>query len=229
MADGIPRKIEPFEVAFKAVERSIQYGGNIHYAAPRKPPHNGIDLGVPEGTPIQVPADRVVLIGITKEKSPAGKSMGNALIFFVPNNGNPYFLALLHLSPKTFQQLRRSHFSIGSEIVSEPGVNTVVAYGGKSGINNSGPHVHVNATTEFMYGGQNYTAIQFMGMYRQDKLEQFLQGKNFSSILPASRLHSNSLAGFLDPTELIRKGTLRFSTQPEQQREKNESTRIALK
>jgi hypothetical protein len=231
-AHKIPRRADPFEEAFRLVERSKRTGGGIHFGAQRTAPHNGIDLFVPENTPLQAPAERAVLIGTTLESSAAGRSMGNALIFFVPNEGRPYFVALLHLSARTFQHLRRARLSVGSVVEARPGSEaTAVAYSGSSACGPSAPHVHVTATTEFMFGGRSYTAEGFMEMYRRGELGTFLQGKNFYALMPASRYRQpNSLAGYLDPAELIRRRELRLSAQPQPPlvASRGESRRAAL-
>ncbi|MEW6035787.1 MAG: hypothetical protein AB1529_04185 [Candidatus Micrarchaeota archaeon] len=213
---GVPRRTDPFEEAFAAVGASERRGGYIHFGARRTNPHNGIDLAVPEGTPIQVPASRAVLIGITREGSAAGRSMGNALIFFVPDERRPYFLALLHLSPRTFAHLRRSHVSIGSEMSSGPGTGSVVAYSGSSAIQSSAPHVHVTATTEFMFGGRVFTARNFLAMERGGELARYLRGKNFFALQTRARIRQpDSLSGYMDPAALMRDGSLRLSSQPQ--------------
>ena len=214
-ARRVPRRADPFEQAFRLVERSERTNGGIHFGGQRTNPHNGIDLFVPEGTPIQTPAGRAVLIGTTRESSPAGRSMGNALIFFVPGE-RPYFVALLHLSPRTFQHLRRSHISIGGEVAAgRSSEGTVVAYAGSSATGPSGPHVHVSATSEFQFGGKTYTAAEFMERYDRGELPQYLRGKNFFAIMPASRYRNpSSLQGYLDPAQLMRRQELRVASLP---------------
>jgi len=213
----VPRRADPFEQAFRQVERSERTNGGFHFGAARQTPHNGIDLFVPVDLQLQVPAERAVLIGTTRESTPAGRSMGNALIFFVPNDGRPYFVSLLHLSPRTFQLLRREHIGIGTEVEMRPGRDgTPVAVTGRSATGPSGPHVHVSATTEFQFGGRSYTADSFMEMYRQNELGAFLRGKNFYALMPASRYRNPaSLAGYVNPADLIRRGELRVSSQPQ--------------
>ncbi|MFH0885401.1 MAG: hypothetical protein V1861_06860 [Candidatus Micrarchaeota archaeon] len=212
----VPRRADPFEQAFRLVDRSERTGGGFHFGAVRQTPHNGIDLFVPEGIPIQVPAHRAVLIGTTRESSPAGRSMGNALIFFIPNEGRPYFVSLLHLSPRTFQLLRRERISIGTEVEMRPGgEGSPVAVTGRSATGASGPHVHVSATTEFQFGGRSYSADSFMEMHQRGELGAYLRGKNFFALMPAARYRDpSSLAGYLNPADLIRQGALRMSSQP---------------
>ncbi len=213
----VPVRADPFEQAFRLVERSERTGGGIHFGAQRTNPHNGIDLFVPEGTPIQVPAGRAVLIGTTRADSPAGRSMGNALIFFIPGE-RPYFVALLHLSDRTFTHLRRARISIGTEVEAQPGGGgrgAVVAYSGSTACGPSAPHVHVTATTEFQFGGRTYTAAQFMERYDSGSLSGFLRGKNFYALMTASRYRNpSSLSGYEDPSGLIRRQELRLASVP---------------
>ena len=211
----IPHRTDPFVQALQRVQASEHNGGNIHFGAPRETPHNGIDLGVSVNTPLQVPADKVILIGTTREDSTAGQSMGNAIILFVPDPVTPYFLALIHLSPKTFDHLHHANISIGTELTSESGLNNIIAYTGSSAIRNSAPHLHVTVATDFTFGGRNYTASEFMKMHTNRELSAFLQKKNFYAFVPSAHIRDpSSLVGYLDPTELIKNGSLRFSTEP---------------
>ncbi len=207
--ESVPRKTDPFERAFREVD-----GGTRYFGAPRgERRHPGMDLFVSKNTPVQPPADRAVLIGVTRHrKSEAGKTMGNALVFFVPDAEQPYFLAFLHLSPRTFRVLRER--DIGTEIHGETG-GRVVAYTGDSATERAGAHLHVTAMTTFQFGGTVYTAREFMEKYREGTLADFLGRRNFTSITPPGALRSRrSLAGYVDPMELVRGGHLRISSLP---------------
>src|SRR4030095_3908435 len=95
LIDSVPRKAEPFEEAFESVGFGTRYFGAKRGENYR---HQGIDLFVGKNTPVQVPAREAILIGVTRHKgSDAGKTMGNALVFFVPDPQRTYFLAFLHL------------------------------------------------------------------------------------------------------------------------------------
>jgi|GEM_PF-2910221 len=231
--DIVPRKPYPFETAprnvdpFKAAIESMHLGSR-YFGAGRGTAHVGIDLFVHIRTPVQVPAEKAVLIGVTRSDSIAGITMGNALVLFVPDEKQPYFLALLHLDRKTFRVLREKN--IGDELSAEPGVSRIVAYTGNSA---SGPipHLHVTAGTRFQLAGKLYTAQEFMRMYKEkDLTAAFLRplNPNGRSGVVSIKPPGNGIikdkkgllaAGYLDPEELMRKG-LRFSTQPPKSREK---------
>src|SRR4030095_13918422 len=176
LIDSVPRKAEPFEEAFESVDSGTRYFGAKRGDNDR---HQGIDLFVDKNTPVQVPAREAILIGVTKHKSDAGKTMGNALVFFVPDPQRPYFLAFLHLSPRTFKAL--SEADIGTELTRHEGESRVVAYTGDSATERAGAHLHVTAVSTFVYGGKVYTAEDFMSKYREGTLGDFLDGKNFRS------------------------------------------------
>jgi hypothetical protein len=208
--DSVPRRAEPFEEAFATVDTGTRY-----YGAPRgKDRHQGIDLFVDKNTPVQVPANAAVLIGVTRHKgSDAGKTMGNALVFFVPDPAQPYFLALLHLSPRTFRLLKES--DIGTELALRRGESRIVAYTGDSASERAGAHLHVTAATTFMYGGTTYTAEDFMRKYQDGTLADLIRDRNFRSIVPPEALaNRRTLEGYLNPMDLIRDGQLRISSLP---------------
>jgi len=222
MASPVPRRIDdPFAQALARVAQAAagKRGELIHFGAKRQTvSHNGIDLMVPSGTPIQAPAPRVVLIGMCRESERGpGASIGNGLVFFVPDERQPHFLLLAHLSPRTFTLLRRHGVPIGSEIVRESGEDSVVALSGASRAGPA-PHVHVTAATTFMHGGTIYSAQAFMERYRQDRgaFLSSLRKTNFQAIMPRTRYGDpRSLEGYLDPLVLARGGSLRFSSLPE--------------
>lgn len=234
----IPKKVDPFTEAFRLLETSHRTGATRHFGAVRAiTRHGGIDLEVAVNTPVQIPYDKVVLIGICTERNEeAGDTIGNGLIFFVPDKKQPYFLLLAHLSPRTFELLSKDEFqklrdtsligksdikkdragkgylSIGAEIVREP--DGVIAYTGKSAVK-KGPHLHISTVTEFRLGGQLYTANRFMDLYKNGILGDFLRGKNFYAIKPPNReRHPMSLEGYINPTELVKEGRLRISSLP---------------
>ncbi|VVC03527.1 Peptidase family M23 [Candidatus Bilamarchaeum dharawalense] len=191
----VPRKVDPFEVAFEKLNASLRQGGKIHFNASRgSEKHAGIDLIVPNNTPIQLPVEKAVLIGTAR----GNESMGNALVFFVPDEKQPYFLFFLHLSAKTFTELKKQGISIGSEVSSSELDGKPIAYSGNTGRSTS-PHLHVSATVKLQSG---QTAEEFMQMYREGSLPSFLQGKNF---YPLQLLGSGGLIkkGYIDPTDLI--------------------------
>jgi hypothetical protein len=229
--DAVPSRIEPFEAAIEDVRLKKS---KIYFGAPRgegrsRHTHDGIDLGVAVGTPIQVPAQKAVLIGSCRESSAAGASLGNALMFFVPHEKEPYFLVMAHLSSRTFGLLRRSGIKFGREITDRPG-GAVVAYAGASRAG-PWPHVHASAMTSFQFGGRAYTAAAFMDMYRDDAIPR----TNFYALKPPARYrNSMSLTGYLDPIGLIDKGMLRFATKPAPQlvaerKEKEKPAMLALR
>ena len=153
-----PRSTDPFEAAIQTIHLGSRYFG-----AGRDTAHVGIDLFVHMRTPLQAPVERAVLIGVTRADSIPGVSMGNALVLFVPNEKQPYFLALLHLDKKTFKVLKEKN--IGAELVSEPGVSRIIAYTGNSA-SGPNPHLHVTAGIRFQlagkpaHGGGVHAAIQ---------------------------------------------------------------------
>jgi hypothetical protein len=218
--DIVPVKQDPFEDAIQAVHLGTRFFGAT--GANRPSAHNGMDLFVPIGTPLQMPAERMVLIGVTRHGSKPGESMGNALLFFVPDKQQPYFLALLHLDRRTFKVLNEKH--LGTELLSEPGVSRVVAYTGNSPAV-AYPHLHVTASTRFQIGGNLWSARDFMEIYEAKTISPaFLKSLNpdvksgVASIMPPAargiRGRKGLLAaGYLDPEPLIGK-SLRFSTQP---------------
>lgn len=229
MTDGldvVPVKRDPFEKALKGVEDSrldaekartgrTRSWRTWHFGGSRTYPHNGIDLFVNVNTPIQVPAHpdkSVFLIGVTRHDSPAGRSMGNALVFFVPDAEKPYFLAFLHLSDKTFKKL--NEMDVGRELLSESGKDNVVAYSGRTAAG-KGPHLHVTALTSFAFGGKTYTAEDFMKLHSEGKLRAELNKRNFFAVVSPHRTKNpKSMVGYLDPEELIRQGRLRVSSLP---------------
>src|SRR5271157_2386278 len=156
----VPARQDPFEDAIHAVHLGTRFFGAT--GPNRLTAHDGMDLFVPKGTPVQVPAEKVILIGVTRQDSVPGESMGNALVFFVPDKKQPYFLALLHLDRRTFKVLNERH--VGTELLSEPGVNRIVAYTGNSpSVQN--PHLHVTVAVRFQIYGKIYTAGDFMEIY----------------------------------------------------------------
>ncbi len=219
--DGlVPARQDPFEDAIHAVQLGTRSFGAT---GPNRPTaHDGMDLFVPKGTPLQVPAERAILIGITRQYSKPGETMGNALLFFVPDKKGPYFLALLHLDRKTFKVLNERN--LGTELLSEPGVSRIVAYTGNSPAVPH-PHLHVTASTRFQIAAKMYTAADFMEIYEGKALSPaFLASLNpdgrsgVSSITPPSSRGIKGkkgllAAGYLDPEKLIGHG-LRFSTAP---------------
>ena len=208
--EAVPRKADPLE---RGIEK-VSEGTNAFGAMREDGPHRGTDFFVAKNTPVQVPAGTAVLIGVTRHsRTGAGYSMGNALVFFIPDPVNPHFLALLHLSPRTFRQLKES--DIGAVLRSGPGEGRIVAYTGDSATERVGAHLHVTAVTTFMYGVKVYTADDFMRRQREGTLGEFLEGKNFRSIVPRSGLRNRrSMEDYLDPMELIRNGQIRISSVP---------------
>jgi len=229
---AVPSRVDPFEAAIERVRRkeSKIYFGALRGEGTDRSRHNGVDLFVPVGTPIQIPAPKVVLIGMVREaRSGAGASMGNGIVLFVPDEKQPYFLQLAHLSPRTFGLLRRSGFRIGSMMVDRPG-GTVVAVAGSS-MAGAMPHVHASVMTSFRYGGKTYTAAAFLEMYRDGSIPR----ENFFAAKPPSRYgNSMSLKGYLDPMELIGDGRLRFANRPApplvaQRKEREKPVLLALR
>lgn len=208
--EKVPRKADPFERGIQKVSE----GTNAFGAMREEGPHRGADFFVAKNTPVQVPADGAVLIGVTRHaRRGAGRTMGNALVFFVPDPVQPYFLAFLHLSPRTFRLSSES--DIGKAIPARPGEDRIVAFSGDSATERVGAHLHVTAVTTFMYGGKVYEAGDFMRRQREGTLADLLEGKNFRSIVPRSALNDRkSMEGYLDPMELIRSGRLRISSLP---------------
>lgn len=216
MADLIPTKVDPFIEAIARVEASQASGKTrgIHYGADRvkkgtKSTHNGIDLGVAIDTPIQPPAD-CVLIGIVKENP----SIGNGLVFFVPGD-TPYFVQFAHLSPKTFNAQKNLKYKIGSELIREAGVSKVIAYSGESGNAKDHAHLHVTVGT-VLAEGKEYAAALFQRHYENQTISNFLRGKNLFTIIPPARIKdSTSLEGYLDPLTLIKGGKLKITSIPD--------------
>jgi len=225
MAEGIsgtvPIKADPFEAAVETVRKALSLGkarksasAPIYFGALRnegRSRHNGIDLFVPVGTQIQLPSSKAVLIGMCRESSSgAGASIGNGLVFFVPNDNAPYFLLLAHLSKTTFKHLQHKGILIGSEVIAEP-EGSVIAYSGASKAGPS-PHVHVSVTTTFKFGGKNYRSEDFLEMYRN----RTIPPKNFYATMPEKRSNDpKSLVGYRDPLAMIDSGKMRFSSLPE--------------
>jgi hypothetical protein len=227
--DVVPRRADPFDEAFATVNSGTRYFGAKRDNGDR---HQGIDLFVDKNTPVQVPADGAILIGVTRHKgSEAGKTMGNALVFFVPDPERPYFLAFLHLSPRTFRLLKES--DIGTEFALRAGEGRIVAYTGDSATERAGAHLHVTAATTFMYGGTTYTAEDFLKRYQERTLGDFLKGRNFHSIVPPEALtNKGSMKDYLNPMDLVRDGRLRISSLPIPQqlvRERAGDERFALR
>jgi hypothetical protein len=219
--DGlVPTRQDPFEDAIKTVHLGTRFFGAV--GTNRLTAHDGMDLFVPKGTPVQVPAEKAVLIGVTRQDSIPGETMGNALLFFVPDKRRPYFLALLHLDKRTFKVLKEK--DIGTELVSEPGVSSIVAYTGNSA-SMPNPHLHVTATTRFQIAGKLYSAGDFMEIYEGKAMSAaFLASLNpdsksgVTSITPPRARDIKDrkgllAAGYLNPEELMGQG-LRFSTRP---------------
>jgi len=210
--DVVPEKIDPF---VKAVGDVRQKKAKIFFGAVRgegteRGRHNGVDLFVPVGTDIQIPAQKVILIGVVREaNSGPGASMGNGLVFFVPDEKQPYFLQLCHLSSRTFGILRRHGYKAGSEISERPGGEAVAIAGSSRA--GAMPHVHASAMTSIYFGGKVYEAANFLEMYKEGKMPR----KNFAGVKPPSRFRNPmSLGGYLDPISLIDQGRLRFSNRP---------------
>ena len=225
MAEGIsgavPRKADPFEAAVEAVRKALSLGkarksasAPIYFGALRnegRSRHNGIDLFVPVGTPIQLPSSKAVLIGICRESSSgACASIGNGIVLFVPNENAPYFLLLAHLSKTTFRHLQRKGIKIGSEVIAEP-EGSVIAYSGESKAGPS-PHVHVSVTSAFQFGGKTYHSEDFLEMHRNGTIPR----KNFYAATPGQRRNNpKSLVGYRDPLAMIDSGKMRFTSLPE--------------
>jgi hypothetical protein len=212
--ESVPRRTDPFERALTRVDE-----GTNRFGARRDGiPHPGMDLFVPKNTPVALPAEGAVLIGVTHHaRTGAGRTMGNALIFFVPDPDQPYFLALLHLSAKTFSVLKER--DIGAVLGPDSGRQGIVAYSGNTAAGKSGAHLHVTATTTFMYGGNVYTAADFLRRHQEGTLGEFMERRNFRSIMTPARVRNErSLEGYLNPLDLIQSGRLRISSQPQAQR-----------
>lgn len=223
---------DPFQWALDRIKESrrgkCSFVRERHYGAMRTSQgkrHAGTDLFVP-ATPIQAPADRVVLIGVTRERSRAGRSIGNGIALFVPDSRLPYFLLLAHLSERTFEQrdgrdLGLNEKDIGREIVRIDGLDRRIAYTGSSR-SGSCPHLHITAATIFYWDEHRvYTAKRFMNMYERRDLGDFLRDRdrNFNAIVtPARTKNPMSLEGYLNPEDLIRTGRLSIRDKPEGQR-----------
>jgi len=229
---AVPSRIDPFEKAIEDVrqKKAKIYFGAIRGEGAERSRHNGVDLFVPVGTGIQIPARKAVLIGMVREAGTgAGASMGNGLVLFVPDEKRPYFLQLCHLSPRTFGLLRRSGFKIGSEILDKPG-GTAVAVAGSSRAG-AAPHVHASVMTSFQYGGKTYTAAGFLELYREGRIPR----GNFAGIRPPSRFRNPmNLAGYINPLEMMDRGRLRFAAKPAPQmvaerKEKEKPALLALR
>jgi len=221
---AVPKLIDPFKGALDLLKEVIALSKKswqppkrtIYFGAPRGGrSHNGIDLMVDRETPIQVPAPKIVLIGKCKDNVGPGKTIGNGLVFFVPNKDQPFFLLLAHLSKNTFKLLDKKGLGIGSVIERKPYENFVVAFSGASKAGPA-PHVHVSVTTSFMLGGTIYRAGDFLAKYNEGSLPGYLRGRNLNATKPAQRIKNpKSLKGYHDPLAFIEKNKLRFAALPE--------------
>ena len=210
---GTKASYDPFISGWERVEAAQAKGTQgkaIFFGALRdkgKSKHYGADIPCLPETPIQVPAERVILIGKLKDDPHAG----NMLVFFVPDEKKPYFVALLHLSENTFKQLSKLKIKLGDEINRKEGINTIIAYTGDTGSAQGHPHLHVTAMD--VLNDPEFTAVRFQGLYQGGHLKGFLKGQNFASITtPERKKDSKSLVGYLNPVDLKKDGLLVITT-----------------
>ncbi len=175
--------------------------------------HNGADFFVdnPNGSKssIGVPSEKAVFIGRCTQEMNA--SLGNALVFFLPENKEKnypaHFMIMAHLGSKNL--LPKKY--IGREFSNEPGKDITIAQtrGIAKGRDN---HIHVSVTNEFYGFGRNesWTVDFFMQKYKDGTLTEFLKGRNFFAIVPKKR---QDRSAYENPIVLVESGQLKFSAR----------------
>jgi hypothetical protein len=111
---------QPWPEGYNINARS-PYGWRVHPITGKRKFHHGVDVALPEGTPLKAPADGVVV------KKGNGASGGITLIV---KHADDVFTVYYHLS-------KPSHLLVGSRF--EAG--EVIAHSGNTGLS-SGPHLH---------------------------------------------------------------------------------------
>ncbi|HLC68352.1 MAG TPA: M23 family metallopeptidase [Candidatus Bilamarchaeaceae archaeon] len=205
-------RTDPFKHAIRQV---IERTGTRYFGASRNhgsKRHAGVDLVVRIGTPVLLPAPTVVLIGVCKKDSHAGQSIGNGVVFFVPDPEKPYFMLFAHLSGATLGLLNERH--IGREIRAEPGKPLpIVAISGNTQAGKT-PHLHVTTNRAFQFDGEVHTAEEFLRMYNEGTLSDFLNGRNFLAIVAPDRYRrATSLRDYYSPVKLMADGRLSITSR----------------
>lgn len=211
---------DPIAFALAAARLSGKLGDDgprLHFKARRASEiHPGIDLLYEQGTRLDIPLPEgrgAFLIGRAEDGGP----LGYALVLFVPDEKEPFFLQLAHLDKGTLKLLEKKGIGLGSRIAARAGQDDTLAITGASG-RVQGPHLHLQVNTGFvervraddggLMNGPFHTAGEFMRRYQKDEkaFAAYLKRNNFPSLLIPKEYRAQGRN--LDPLALINKGIL---------------------
>lgn len=212
---------DPFLLAQKRIEQSSKRKTGVHFGAERGAVlHPGVDYMVPNNTPLQIPVEKAVVIGIcrTGRDAPAA-TQGNTLVLFAPGD-MPRFIFLLHLADKTFGKSGRlrvggQEIAIGAEIARGRIGTAPIAYVGDTASKGI-PHLHLSVANRLPYSSriegriQQLDATLFQQMYNDGRLADFLANKNLNALkLPGKG--GLEKRGYVNPMGLIAAGEIRIA------------------
>ena len=122
--------LQPWPVEY-SINKNSPFGWRIDPITGKKKFHHGIDVALPQGTPLVAPADGEIV------HKGSGASGGNVLIM---KHGPKSYVVFYHLQ-------KPSHLNVGTRVQR----GEVVAYSGNTG-RSTGPHLHMELRNSRTWG-----------------------------------------------------------------------------